>query len=45
MFDGECASCGGEVEEGDEAGYVDDEVVCGQCRDAAETERRHAGDG
>lgn len=32
-FDSECPGCGEEILEGDEAGYVDDEVVCGDCCD------------
>jgi hypothetical protein len=35
MFDSEGA-CGHLIEEGDRAGYVDDEVVCGDCWDEDE---------
>jgi hypothetical protein len=30
-----CPECGGLMEEGDEVGYVDDVVVCGDCHDLA----------
>lgn len=30
-----CPECGGLMEEGEEVGYVDDEVVCGDCHTAA----------
>jgi formylmethanofuran dehydrogenase subunit E len=30
-FDSDCQTCGDLITEGDDAGYVDDEVVCGNC--------------
>lgn len=30
-FDSECAHCGGDIEEGDEIAYVDDEIACEDC--------------
>lgn len=30
---GWCSECGDEWEEGDEIGYVDDELCCGDCVD------------
>lgn len=30
-YDSECAECGSDIEEGDTAGYVDDEVCCDDC--------------
>ncbi|MFF3151879.1 hypothetical protein [Streptomyces sp. NPDC057910] len=32
-FDSECNGCGTRIEEGDTAGYLDDEVVCEDCLD------------
>lgn len=37
-FDSECNQCCGEIFEGDDAGYVDDAVVCGECYDEAKAE-------
>lgn len=34
-FDSDCAECGADIEAGDHVGYVDDEVVCESCYDAA----------
>jgi hypothetical protein len=30
-FDSECARCGGDNEEGDDVGWIDDEVCCIEC--------------
>jgi formylmethanofuran dehydrogenase subunit E len=38
QFDSNCASCGELILVGDEPGYVDDEVVCGDCYDTARDE-------
>lgn len=35
-YDGECAECYGAIFEGDEIGYVDDEVCCAACCEAAD---------
>jgi hypothetical protein len=35
-FDSDCNSCGDRITEGDEAGYVDDEVCCELCCDYSE---------
>lgn len=35
-FPGRCASCNDRIEPGDEIGYVDDEVCCETCVDAAD---------
>jgi len=37
-YDSECADCGGTIFEGDSAGYVDDDVCCEGCCDAAAEE-------
>jgi formylmethanofuran dehydrogenase subunit E len=34
-YDSDCNDCGGMILEGDDAGWVDDEVVCSSCYDAA----------
>lgn len=44
-FPSECARCPNEIEEGDEAGYIDDEVCCGDCVQAAEAEEQEEIDG
>jgi hypothetical protein len=30
-YDGHCTQCQDAFEEGDEIGYVDDEIACGSC--------------
>lgn len=41
LYDSDCAAmissvCDGDIVEGDDAGYVDDEVACGACVEAAQ---------
>jgi hypothetical protein len=42
-FDGECNECLTTIFEGDEAGYIDDEVCCGPCCDRADMETGRKG--
>lgn len=35
MYDGECSHCLSDILEGDEIGYVDDEICCQNCWDDA----------
>ena len=30
-YPGRCADCGDDIDEGDEIGYIDDEICCGDC--------------
>ena len=39
-FDSECAKCFGDISEGDNAGYLDDEVCCEDCCDEIEAEEQ-----
>ncbi|WNI15553.1 hypothetical protein [Actinacidiphila sp. ITFR-21] len=34
-YEGWCAECGAEIEPGDTAGYLDDEVCCEDCVESA----------
>lgn len=38
-YDGACAECGELIEEGDDAGFIDDDMCCGVCVTATERER------
>ncbi|WP_285438068.1 hypothetical protein [Streptomyces sp. ISL-98] len=35
-FDSECQHCGGDIEEGDEIAYVEDQIACESCVAEAE---------
>jgi formylmethanofuran dehydrogenase subunit E len=35
QFEGDCAECAEPIDIGDEVGWVDEEVVCRSCYDAA----------
>ncbi len=39
-FDSDCESCGNPIYEGDQAGYVDDEVCCQDCWEAAQDDEQ-----
>lgn len=35
-YDGSCSNCGVDIEPGDDVGYVDDEINCENCFEAAQ---------
>lgn len=38
MYDGECDLCGDSFSEGDEIGYLDEDIACDDCMNESESE-------